>query len=34
MVIEADMIDPEMVSDAQIDTRLQALFETIDAGRR
>ncbi len=34
VVIEADMIDPEMVQDSQIDTRLQALFETIDGRRR
>jgi len=34
VVIEADMIDPAMVSDSQIDTRLQALFETIDGRRR
>jgi len=33
VVIESDMIDTNMVSDSQIDTRLQALFETID-GRR
>ncbi|MDY6853976.1 MAG: hypothetical protein SWO11_04595 [Thermodesulfobacteriota bacterium] len=34
VVIEADMIDPAMVSDSQIDTRLQALLETIDERRR
>ena len=34
VVIEADMIDPDMVSDSQIDTRLEALFETIDGRRR
>ena len=34
VVIEADMIDPEMISDSQIDTRLEALFETIDGRRR
>jgi len=34
IVIEADMIDPEMISDSQIDTRLEALFETIDGRRR
>ena len=34
VVIEADMIDPAMVSDSQIETRLQALFETIDGRRR
>lgn len=33
VVIEADMIDSAMLSDAQIDTRLQAFFETIDARR-
>ncbi|MDY7032732.1 MAG: 2-hydroxyacyl-CoA dehydratase family protein [Thermodesulfobacteriota bacterium] len=33
VVIEADMIDSQMISDSQIDTRLQALFEAID-GRR
>ena len=33
VVIESDMIDSEMLSDSQIDTRLQALFEAID-GRR
>lgn len=34
VVIEADMVDSRMVSEAQIETRLQALFETIDARRR
>ncbi|RJP54941.1 MAG: 2-hydroxyacyl-CoA dehydratase [Deltaproteobacteria bacterium] len=34
VVIEADMIDPAMISDSQIDIRLQALFETIDGRRR
>ncbi|MFH1624970.1 MAG: 2-hydroxyacyl-CoA dehydratase family protein [Pseudomonadota bacterium] len=34
VIIEADMLDPAMVSDSQIDTRLQALFETIDGRRR
>ena len=33
VVIEGDMLDPQMISDSQIETRLQALFETID-GRR
>ena len=33
VVIESDMIDSTMISDSQIDTRLQALFETID-GRK
>ncbi|MHC1581451.1 MAG: 2-hydroxyacyl-CoA dehydratase subunit D [Candidatus Syntropharchaeia archaeon] len=31
VVVEADMIDPAMVSDAQVETRLQALFEMIEA---
>ena len=34
VIIEADMIDPEMFSESQIDTRLEALFETIDGRRR
>jgi benzoyl-CoA reductase/2-hydroxyglutaryl-CoA dehydratase subunit BcrC/BadD/HgdB len=34
VIIEADMIDPDMVSDSQIDTRLQALFETIDSKKK
>ena len=34
VIIEGDMIDPSMVSDSQIDTRLEALFELIDARRR
>ena len=34
VVVEADMIDADMISDSQIDTRLQALFETIDGRRR
>jgi len=34
VVIEGDMIDPAMISDSQIDTRLQALFETIDGIRK
>jgi len=34
VVIEADMIDPEMVSDSQINTRLDALFENIDGRRK
>ena len=33
IVVEGDMIDPDMNSDSQIETRLQALFETIDARR-
>ena len=33
-VIEADMIDSSMLSEEQIKTRLEALFETIDARRR
>jgi len=31
VIIEADMVDSRLVSEAQIDTRLQALFEMIDA---
>jgi benzoyl-CoA reductase/2-hydroxyglutaryl-CoA dehydratase subunit BcrC/BadD/HgdB len=34
VVIEADMVDSSMFSEAQIQTRLQALFETIDARRK
>ena len=34
VIIEGDMLDPQMISDSQIDTRLQALFETIDGRRR
>ena len=34
VVIEADMIDPEMVSDSQINTRLDALFESIDSRKK
>jgi benzoyl-CoA reductase subunit B len=34
VVLEADMLDPKFFSDAQIDTRLQALFEMIDARRK
>jgi len=34
VIIEADMIDPDIVSDSQINTRLQALFETIDSKRK
>jgi len=34
VIIEGDMIDSAMISDAQIDTRLEALFELIDAGRK
>ena len=34
VVIEADMVDSAMISDSQIDTRLEALFETIDGGRQ
>lgn len=33
VIIDADMVDSKMVSEAQIDTRMQALFETIDARR-
>ncbi|MDO8785178.1 MAG: 2-hydroxyacyl-CoA dehydratase family protein, partial [Syntrophales bacterium] len=34
IVIEADMVDATMISDSQIDTRLEALFETIDGVRK
>jgi benzoyl-CoA reductase/2-hydroxyglutaryl-CoA dehydratase subunit BcrC/BadD/HgdB len=34
IVIEADMIDPKFFSEAQIDIRLQALFEMIEARRK
>lgn len=34
VVLEADMLDPKFFSDAQIDIRLQALFEMIDARRK
>ena len=34
VVIEGDMIDPSMISDAQIETRLNALFELIDSRRK
>ena len=34
VIIEADMIDSTMLSDAQIDTRLEALFEMIDGRRK
>ena len=34
VIIEGDMIDPAMISDAQIETRLEALYETIDSRRR
>jgi benzoyl-CoA reductase/2-hydroxyglutaryl-CoA dehydratase subunit BcrC/BadD/HgdB len=34
VVIESDMIDSSMISDSQIDTRLEALLETIDGRRR
>ena len=34
VVIEADMIDPAMISDSQINTRLQALFETIEGRKK
>jgi benzoyl-CoA reductase/2-hydroxyglutaryl-CoA dehydratase subunit BcrC/BadD/HgdB len=34
IVIEADMVDSRFLSEAHIDTRLQALFETIEGRRR
>jgi len=34
VIIEADIIDPKFFSEAQLDTRLQALFEMLDARRR
>lgn len=34
VIIEGDMIDSSMISDSQIETRLEALFELIDARRR
>jgi len=34
IIIEGDMVDSRMISDAQIDTRLQALFERIDGIRK
>lgn len=34
VIIEADMVDSRMLSEAQIDTRLQALFEMIDGRRK
>ncbi|MDY6969291.1 MAG: 2-hydroxyacyl-CoA dehydratase family protein [Spirochaetota bacterium] len=34
VVIEGDMIDSAMHSDSQIETRLEALFETIDSRRK
>jgi benzoyl-CoA reductase/2-hydroxyglutaryl-CoA dehydratase subunit BcrC/BadD/HgdB len=34
VIIEGDMVDSKMLSEAQIDTRLQALFETIEGRRR
>ncbi|MEW6034587.1 MAG: 2-hydroxyacyl-CoA dehydratase family protein, partial [Chloroflexota bacterium] len=34
VIIEADMADSQMVSEAQIDTRLAALFEMIDGRRK
>ncbi len=34
VVIEADMVDPAMVSEEQIKTRIEALLETIDARKR
>jgi len=34
VVIKVDMVDSSMLSEAQIDTEIQALLETIDAWRR
>ena len=34
VVIEGDMIDSAMISDSQIETRLEALFELIDSRRK
>ena len=34
VIIEGDMVDPAMISDSQIETRLQALFEMIDGRRK
>jgi benzoyl-CoA reductase/2-hydroxyglutaryl-CoA dehydratase subunit BcrC/BadD/HgdB len=34
ITIGGDSCDSRFYSDAQVDTRLQALIETIDAGRR
>ncbi|MCX8176262.1 MAG: 2-hydroxyacyl-CoA dehydratase family protein [Candidatus Bathyarchaeota archaeon] len=34
VIIEADMVDPRFFNDAQIELRLQALFEMIDARRK
>ena len=34
VLIEADMVDPTMVSEEQIRTRIEALLETIDARRK
>lgn len=34
VIVQCDMIDPKDYSEAQIDTRLQALFEMIDARRQ
>ena len=31
ITLEADMADPKMFSDAQIDTRLAAFFEVLEA---
>ena len=33
VVVEGDMIDSSMISDSQIETRLEALYETIDSRR-
>ncbi|MBI4596027.1 MAG: 2-hydroxyacyl-CoA dehydratase, partial [Candidatus Tectomicrobia bacterium] len=34
IIIEGDMVDPKFYSEAQLDTRLQALFEVIDGRRK
>ena len=34
VIIEGDMIDPAMISDSQIETRLEALYEMIDSRRK
>jgi benzoyl-CoA reductase/2-hydroxyglutaryl-CoA dehydratase subunit BcrC/BadD/HgdB len=34
VIVEGDMIDSAMISDNQIETRLQALYEMIDSRRR
>jgi len=34
VIVEGDMIDPAMISDSQIETRLEALYEMIDSRRK